>query len=98
MTFMDCVQPPLCVYGIDDSIYTQIMRTLHIILVNFAALDNGRKSDIGTLKKERGDIFSEICTEIFKAKFLRSINEVLFEMVETSLKNKYLGGKTPTSL
>ena len=54
-----------------------------------AALDNGRKPDIDTLKKDRGDIFSECCAEIFKAKFLRYVNEVLFEMVKAALKDTY---------
>ena len=43
-----------------------------------AALENGRKPDIGTLNKDRGDIFSEYCVEIFKTKFLRYVNELLF--------------------
>ena len=43
----------------------------HIIIVHLAALDNGRKPDIGTLKKDRGDIFLEFCAERFKAKFLQ---------------------------
>ena len=63
-----------------------------------ADFENGRNPDIITFKKDRGDIFSEYCTEIFKEKFLRYVNEVLFEMVKTSLKDTYLKGKTPTSL
>ena len=59
------------------------------------ALDNGRKPYIGTLKKYRGEIFSECCAEIFKAKFIRYVNEVLFEMVKTALKDTYLGVTTP---
>ena len=62
------------------------------------ALDNGIKPDIGTLKKYRGDIFSECCAKIFKTKFLNYVNEVLFEMVKRALKDKYLGGTTPTAL
>ena len=31
-------------------------------------------------------------------KFLRYFNKVLFEMVKTALKDKYLGGTTPTAL
>ena len=60
------------------------------------ALDNELKPYIGTLKKYRGDIFLECCAEIFKAKLLLYVNEVLFEMIKTSLKDKYLGGKTLT--
>ena len=63
-----------------------------------AALDNGRKPKIGTLKTEKIDIFSECCIESFKAKFLRYVNEVLFKMVKIVLKDEYLGGTTPTAL
>ena len=82
---MDCrsfVQLPLYVEGIDSSINTNIMKNPHILLFHLAALENGRKSDIFTLKKERGGIFSECGTKIFKEKFLRYVNEVLFEMVK----------------
>ena len=68
-----CIQLPLDVYVIDARIDTEIIKT-HIILVHLDDLDNGRKPYIGTLKKDRGDIFSELCAEIFKWKFLRSIN------------------------
>ena len=90
-----CIKLPLDVDGIDAIIDTQMLK-IHILLVNLAALDNGRKPDIGTLKKDRCDIFLECCAEIFKAKFLLYVNEVLFEMIKTSLKDKYLGGKTLT--
>ena len=63
-----------------------------------AALDNRRKPDIGTLKKYRGDISFECFTDIFKAKFLRYVNEVLFEIVKTALKDTYPGGTTLTDL
>ena len=63
-----------------------------------AALYNGRKLDIGTLKKDRGEIFLECCAESFKAKFLRYVNEVLFEIVRTALKDTYPGGTTLTAL
>ena len=56
---MDCVKLPLYVYGIDDSIETKILKTPHILLVHLAALESGRNTDIGTLNKDRGDIFSE---------------------------------------
>ena len=70
----------------------------HNLLAHLAALDNERKPEIGTLKKEKGDIPSEVCKESFKAKFLKYVNEVLFEMVKTALKDAYLGGSTTTSL
>ena len=59
-------------------------------------LDNGRNPDIGTLKKERGDIFSECCAERFQKKIIRYVNEVLIEMVKTALKDTDLVGTTPT--
>ena len=98
MTCRDCVQLPLDVDGIDTSIDNQMLKPPHDLLVHLAALENGIKPDIGTLKKDIGDIFSECCTEIFKSKFIRYVNEVLFEMVKTALKYTYLGTKTPTSL
>ena len=97
MTCRACVQLPLGVDGIYASIYTQILKN-NILLVHLAALDNGRNTDIGTLKKDKGGIFSEWCAKIFKAIFLSYVNEVLFEMVKTALKDSYLGGKTPTAL
>ena len=81
MNCRSCVQIPLYLDGIDASIDTQMLKSPHILLVHFAALDNGRKSDIGTLKKYRGDIFSECCAESFKSKCLHYVNEFLFEMV-----------------
>ena len=74
MTCRVCVQLPLDVDGIDASIYTQMLKTPHNILFRLKALDNGRKPDIGTLKKDRGDIFSECCTENFMENFLRYVN------------------------
>ena len=70
----------------------------HILLFHLAALDNVRNPYIGTLNKERGDIFSEFCTKSFKEKLLLYVNGVLFEMVKTSLKDTYIGGKTPIAL
>ena len=98
MNFRACVQFPLDVDGIYASIDTQMLTFPHILLVHLADLDNGRNPDIGTRKKDRGDIFSECFTESFKAKFLRCVNEVLFETVKTVLKDKYLGVKPPTAL
>ena len=98
MTFRACIKIPFNVYGIYASIYTQMMKKPHVILVHLVDLYYGRNTDIGTLKKDRGDIFSERCTESFKIKFLRYFNEVLFKMVKTYLKDTYLGGTTHTSL
>ena len=98
MTCRNCVKIPLDVDRINASIDTKMLKKPHDVLVHLAALYNGRKLDIGTLKKDRGDIFSECCAESFKAKFLHYINEVLFEMVKTALKDIYLGGTTPTEL
>ena len=58
MTSRACVQLPLDVDGIDASINSQIMKTPNDLLGHLAALDNGRNPYIGTLKKEKGDIFS----------------------------------------
>ena len=63
-----------------------------------AVLDNGIKPEIGTIKKDRGDISSECCAKIFKSNFFPYVNEVLFEMVKTALKDTYLGEKHPTAL
>ena len=57
MTCRDRVKTPLDVYGIDVSVDTKMMKTLQYFLVNLADLDYVRKPDIGTLKKEREDIF-----------------------------------------
>ena len=97
-TCMDCVKIPLDVDGIDDSIDTQMMKKPNDLPVHLADLYYGRNPYIGTLKKERGDIFSEFCTKRSKAKFLRYVNKLLFEMVKIALKDTHLGGKTPTAL
>ena len=62
MTCRYCVQLSLDLNGIDYSINTQILKIPHDILFNLAALDNGRKPEIGTIKKDKIDIFSEFCT------------------------------------
>ena len=98
MNFRTYVQLPLYVYGVDASIDNQTLKPPHILIVHLADLDNGRNPDIGALNKERRDIFPEFCTKIFKAKFLCYANELIFEMVKTALKDKYLGGKPPTAL
>ena len=70
---MDCragIQLSLDVDGIYDSIYTQMLKTSHYFIVHLADLDHGRKTEIGTLNKEKGYIFSECCTDSFRGKFL----------------------------
>ena len=57
MTWRSCVQIPSYVDGIDSRIDTQMLKTSHAILVHVAALYNGIKPYIGTLKKYSGDIF-----------------------------------------
>ena len=59
-----------------------MLKTPNNILSHLEDLDYGRNTDICTLKKERGGIFSECCTKIFNEQFLHYINEVRFEMVE----------------
>ena len=98
MTCRACVQLLIDVDGVDARINTQMLISPHDLMVHLAALGNGRKPDIGTLKKEKGGIFLECCTDSFKEKFLRYVNEFLFEMVKTALKDTYLGGTTPTAL
>ena len=51
MTCRACVQIPLYVYGIDASIDNQMMKNPHDIIVHLVALDYGRNTDIGLLKK-----------------------------------------------
>ena len=46
-------------------------------------------------KKERSYIFSEYCTKISKANFLRYVNEVWFEMVKTDLNDTYSVATVP---
>ena len=93
---MAYVQIPLDVDGIDDIMYTQILKNPHNMLFHLLDLEYGRKPDTGTINKERGDIFKEWCTESFKANLLRYVNEVLFEMVTRALKDSYTGGTTNT--
>ena len=62
MTCRDCVQIPLDIEGTDTSIGTQMLKPPHDLLVQLSALEYGIKPYIGTLKKERGDMFSECCT------------------------------------
>ena len=54
---MAYIQLPFDVDGIDASIDTQIPKT-DIILVHLEVLENGGKPVVGTLNKDRGDIFS----------------------------------------
>ena len=71
MTCRSCVQLLLNVNGIDTSINTHMVKLPHDLIVYLEDLENGRNPDIGTLKKEKGEIFSECYTESFKAKLLR---------------------------
>ena len=98
MTCRACVKLPLYVDGIDASIESRILKYHHNLLVYLAALDYGRNPYIFPLKKEMGDIFSEYCTKSFKLKILLYINEVLFTMVKTALKDKYPEHKNPIAL
>ena len=66
-----------------------------LFLAHLEALENERNPDIGTLKKETGDIFYEFYTKTFKAMFLGYVNGVLFEMVKTALKDTYFGVTAP---
>ena len=77
-TCRDFIQLPLDGYGIYAIIDNQILKTTHDFLVHLTASDNGEKLDIGTFKKDRGDIFSECCAKSSKLKFLHYANEVLF--------------------
>ena len=70
ITCRACVQLPLDVDGIDAIINTQMLTTPHDLLVHLEAFNHGRNPYIGKPKKEKGEIFSEFCTERFKAKFL----------------------------
>ena len=98
MRYRACVQLPLDKDGIDSSIDTQILKIPHDLLVHLAILDNERKQYIGTHKKYRGYILLGCCAEIFKAKFLCYVNEVIFEMVKIALNDTYLGETTLTAL
>ena len=63
------------------------MKKPHDLLSHLVALENGINLDIGTFKKEKGDIFSECCTESFKEEFLQYVNEALLEMVKRALND-----------
>ena len=52
-----CIQLTIYLDGIDAIIDKKFMKIIHEILVHLAALKDGRKPDIFTLKKKRGDIF-----------------------------------------
>ena len=78
MTCRACVKLLVDAYGIDSSINVQMLKTPNDLLVRLVDLGYGINPEIGTLRKEKGDIFSECCTESFKAKSLQYVNEVLF--------------------
>ena len=75
-----------------------MLKTSHGMVVHLSDLYYEIKLDIGTLTKERGGSFQNAALDVFMGKFLHYVNEVIFEMVETSQKDKYLGRTTPTSL
>ena len=98
MTGRACDKLPLDTNGIETSINTEMMKTPHIILFHLEDLENWINTDIFTLKKDMGDIFSGCYNGIFKAKFLYYVNVLKFEKGKTSLKDKYLGVTTTTPL
>ena len=59
MTCRACVKLPLDVDGIDAKINNQIMKPPHDILLHLEALYSEKNPYIGTLKEEKGYIFSE---------------------------------------
>ena len=95
MNFRVGVKLPLHKDWIDDIIDTQIKK-INDILIYLSDLENGRKPDIGTLKKYRGDTFSEYHTESFKAKLLCYSNGFLFKRAKSALNGKYLGDTITT--
>ena len=62
MTCRAYVQLPLDIYGIDNITDTLMLKILHILLDHLEALYNRLNLDIFTLKKYRGDVFSEFFT------------------------------------
>ena len=91
MTCRDRVKLTLYVDGIDAVTDTQMLNNPHNMLAHLADLDYGINPDIWRLKKEKVEIFSQCCTESFKAQLIRYVNEALFEMVKTPLKDAYIG-------
>ena len=69
-----CVQLSLDINRIYAIIHAKIPKKNIILLFHLADLDNGIRPDIETIKKDRGDIFSECCTKTFKEKFQRYVN------------------------
>ena len=57
-----CVKLPLDMYRLYARIDTQLIKNPHDLLVQLSDLDYGENPDIGTIKKERGDIFLDCCT------------------------------------
>ena len=58
MTCRAYIQLPLKLGGLEARIDTQMTKILPGLLVHLAGLDNGINPDIGTIKKDRGSIFS----------------------------------------
>ena len=70
----------------------------HNILDHLSYLENGRKPDIYTIEKQRGDVFSECCAERSKERLLWHANCVLFIRLNAYLKYASLGGFNTTAL
>ena len=75
-----------------------MLNTSNELLVNLAYFYNGRKTEIGTPNKERGNVFLQCCTESFKVIILCNVNEVLFKEIKSELKDICLWGVSPTVL
>ena len=56
------------------------------------------KPEIGTIKKDMGDIFSEWCIEKSNARLLGYVNDIVLKTVMASLKDKYLLVATTTAM
>ena len=84
-----CIQLPLYVDGIYASIDTQMLKIPYSSIPLGVFFDNRINPDTGTFKKEKREIFSGCCTKTFKAKLLCYINEVLFIIVKTALKDTF---------
>ena len=72
-TFRACVKIPIELDVIYASNNIRMLKSPHDILVHLVALGNGINPDIGTFKKDRGDVFTECFAERFKANFLRYV-------------------------
>ena len=69
MTYRSCIHIPLYVDGIYSSIDNHMLLKTHILLFRLVALENGRNPDIGTLKKDRGDVFCNVAQKSLMQNF-----------------------------